>query len=116
MIESPMEAKFLERLNSLFDNDPRTDTAIGDALGVSKQTVSYWRQGTRSPKRKTIQKIAEMYQVSPVWLMGFGEEKASVMTELLPEELRLLNAYRNAEKSARGIALEILENHPKGER
>ena len=39
-----------ERLNELFDNDPRNDTAIADALGVSKQTVSMWRHGTRSPK------------------------------------------------------------------
>ena len=68
------EEKFLERLNSLFDSDPRTDTAIADALGVSKQTVSYWRQGVRSPKKTMIVKIAELYNVSPVWLFGWGDD------------------------------------------
>ena len=43
-----------ERLIQLFDSDPRNDTAIADALGVSKQTVSMWRHGTRSPKKSVL--------------------------------------------------------------
>jgi transcriptional regulator with XRE-family HTH domain len=70
-----IEEKFLKRLNDLFDSDPRTDSAIADALGVSKQTVSYWRQGTRSPRRSLIVTIAGMYHVSPSWLMGFDDDK-----------------------------------------
>ena len=66
-----------ERLNELFDNDPRNDTAIADALGVSKQTVSMWRHGTRSPKKSVLVKIANEYNVSIEWLMGFDVDKSN---------------------------------------
>ena len=64
-----------ERLNELFDDDPRNDTAIAKALGVSKQTISAWRQGIRSPKKSVLVQIAEEFRVSIEWLMGFDVEK-----------------------------------------
>ena len=65
-----------ERLIELFDADPRNDTAIAEALGVSKQTVSMWRHGTRSPKKTVLLKICEVFGVSIEWLMGFDVDKA----------------------------------------
>ena len=69
-----------ERLIQLFDSDPRNDTAIADALGVSKQTVSMWRHGTRSPKKSVLIHISEVYGVSIEWLMGFDVEKTGAKT------------------------------------
>lgn len=60
-----------ERLNELFDSDPRNDTAIAESLNVSKQTISAWRKGIRSPKKPMLIRIAETYNVSIEWLMGF---------------------------------------------
>lgn len=72
------------RLNELFDKDPRSDTAIANALGVSKQTLSMWRHGTRSPKKSTLVKISEEYGVSIEWLMGFDVDKnVNRMTEVI---------------------------------
>ena len=62
-----------ERLIELFDTDSKNDTGIANALGVSKKTVSAWRNGTRSPKKHMLLKICEMYNVSIGWLMGFDE-------------------------------------------
>lgn len=108
------ESKFLERLNSLFDSDPRTDTAIGDALGVSKQTISYWRQGERSPKKTMVLEIARMYHVSPVWLMGFDDEMAVPLYRMISvEEERLIAAWREADDRARQDALFTLQSHPR---
>lgn len=64
-----------ERLNELFDADPRNDTSIANALGVSKQTISMWRHGTRSPKKSVLISIANEYNVSIEWLMGFDVER-----------------------------------------
>lgn len=64
-----------ERLNELFDSDPRSMTSIADELGVSKQAVSAWRTGIRSPKKSVLEKIAEIYNVSIEWLMGYDVEK-----------------------------------------
>ena len=69
-----------ERINELFDSDPRNDTAIAKALGVSKQSVSSWRAGLRSPKKPVLIKIAEEYNVSIEWLMGFDVERSGVHT------------------------------------
>lgn len=60
-----------ERLNELFDADPRNDVAIAHSLGVSKQTISAWRNGSRSPKRSMIEKIAAFYNCSVEWLFGW---------------------------------------------
>lgn len=75
-----------ERLNELFDSDPRTDTDIAKALGVAKQTICSWREGRRSPKKSAIVKISEMYSASVEWIMGFDvpryeEEKAVVVPD-----------------------------------
>jgi transcriptional regulator with XRE-family HTH domain len=67
------ENKFVERLNALFDADPRNDSGIADALGVSKQTISYWRKGERSPKKSVITRIADAFNVSPAWLLGWDD-------------------------------------------
>ena len=64
-----------ERLNELFDADSRNDSSIAAALGVSKQTISAWRSGFRSPKKPMLIKIAELYHVSIEWLMGFDVDK-----------------------------------------
>lgn len=64
-----------ERLNELFDSDPRNDTAIAQSLGVSKQTISSWRHGVRSPKKPVLIQIAKEFDVSIEWLMGFDVER-----------------------------------------
>lgn len=64
-----------ERLNELFDADPRKDTAIADDLGVSKQAISAWRNGSRSPKKSMLELICEKFDVNIQWLMGFDVDK-----------------------------------------
>ena len=64
-----------ERLNELFDSDSRNDSAIAAALGVAKQTLSAWRNGSRSPKKTMLIKITEEFHVSIEWLMGFDVDK-----------------------------------------
>ena len=71
-----------ERLNELFNADPRNDTAIAEELHVSKQAVSAWRKGIRSPKKTVLIDIARMYNVSLEWLMGFDVPKHQSVMDL----------------------------------
>ena len=85
-----------ERLNDLFDRDIRNDSAIADELGISKQTVSAWRKGLRSPKKPMLIRLAEMYHVSIEWLMGFETEEGQSTESNEPvqpktEEARILS-------------------------
>ena len=81
-----------ERLNKLFDADPRNDSAIADALHVSKQAICLWRNGSRSPKKSMIIKLADMYNVDVAWLMGYDEpsENQAQYNELHTAEARIL--------------------------
>lgn len=83
-----------ERLNQLFDADPRSDSAIGEALGVSKQTISAWRNGTRSPKRSMLTLIARHYNTSEEWLLGW-DLPANGAASLTPAEITLISDFRS---------------------
>lgn len=86
-----------ERLNQLFDLDPQNDTMIGASLGVSKQTISAWRNGTRSPKRSMLQVIAEKYGVTIEWLLGWDLPAHEPMPYTV-EEREIIDAYRSTDK------------------
>ena len=67
-------SNFADRFNELVSDlvekgAQRVD--IAKTLGVSKQTISAWTTGERSPKRPTIAGISQAYDVSIAWLHGF---------------------------------------------
>ncbi|MBR4457617.1 MAG: helix-turn-helix transcriptional regulator [Clostridia bacterium] len=85
-----------ERLKTLFDEDPRTDTAIADSLGVSKQVLSNWRHGISSPKRAMVDRIAEIYGVTASWILGYTDVRTSSSSmmhwEISPEDRERLES------------------------
>ena len=62
---------FSERFSELCEGNSFTDVELSRALKVSKQTISAWKNGTRSPKEPTIITIAQHFHVTVEWLMGF---------------------------------------------
>lgn len=90
-----------ERLNQLFDSDPRSGSSIAEFLGVSKQTISAWKNGTRSPKRSMVKKIAEYYGVSQEWLFGWDMDRPSfILPDMASRELHpaVVSIFDEAEK------------------
>lgn len=77
-------ATFKERFNELCENNPQNASRIADDLRVSRQTVSAWRSGYRSPKEPTIIAIAKHFHVTVPWLMGFDVEKLEPVEEVRP--------------------------------
>ena len=108
-------ADFTSRFNDLSDHHPGNDTDLGALLGVSKQTISAWRNGTRSPKKPHIVKIAEYFNVTIPWLMGISDEDRPApgpLDDLTASEAELLALYRELNSTgqqtligtARGLA------------
>lgn len=62
---------FTERLNILLNKSSKSDSAVADDLGVSRQAISMWRSGERSPKKSTIINIANYFGIDVAWLMGY---------------------------------------------
>lgn len=103
---------FKERLTILCEKSNKTDTDIAADLDISKQTLSAWKCGTRSPRRPMIEHIARYFKIPLDWLMGFDvpetyeeyetkkpipedeldKRGADLLTKLTPQEwIRLLD-------------------------
>ena len=67
---------FQKRFSLLCDSSGKFDTALAEDLRVSKQTVSAWKSGRRSPKEPMIRAIAHYFHVKVEWLMGYDVEKS----------------------------------------
>ena len=67
-----MYENFSIRFCTLVDEYRGNANDIAKALHVSKQTISAWKAGTRSPKQPTIEAIARFFNVSVQWLMGLN--------------------------------------------
>lgn len=66
----------------------QSDEEIARGIGVSKQTVSAWRCGDRSPKQPAIEATARYFGVNIDWLMGFDvPEKNSIESKTPPEQI-----------------------------
>lgn len=66
-------AEFSDRFSELIDG--MSFTHVGADIGMSKQTVSAYANGSRNPKKPTISAIAAYYGVNPLWLIGFDAPK-----------------------------------------
>ena len=84
MKDAKKVSTFNERFSELFEGNSFTDVEISRALKVSKQTISAWKNGTRSPKEPTIIMIAQHFHVSVKWLMGFDVDKYDNDQQELP--------------------------------
>lgn len=86
-----------ERLNELFDALPYSDIDIAKKLGVSKQAISAWRNGSRSPKKTALEDISNMFGVDIAWLMGFDVERENHRTNMSLLVDSTGNMYANLE-------------------
>lgn len=101
-------ADFRGRFNELSEQYVGTDAELGSALGVSKQTISAWRTGTRSPKKPHIVKIANYFNVSIPWLMGITDHddgQPDLPVELDDDETRLLSIYRDLNQKGKSALM-----------
>lgn len=81
-------SSFEERFSELVSQYPGSDSEKAKLIGVSRQTISAWRTGVRSPKQPMIIHIASIFKVSVEWLMGFDvpmqENSRFPYPEMLP--------------------------------
>ena len=70
-----MIENFSIRFGKLVDEYRGNANDIAKNLQVSKQTISAWRSGVRSPKKPTVEAIARFFDVNIEWLMGLDVER-----------------------------------------
>lgn len=94
-------SSFTERFKEIFGDRSATDFAL--QIGVSKQTVSAWLNGTRKPKQPTIAILSSYFNISPAWLIGYDCPKEKVVDyasdvdknfQISADERELIEKYR----------------------
>ena len=56
-------------------NDSMSITELADKIGMSKQAISAYTTGVRSPKRPVVNALAAALNVDPLWLLGYDVPK-----------------------------------------
>lgn len=58
---------------------------LGERLGVKKSSISKWENGdVQNIKRSCIARMAELFDCSPVWLMGYDDAPDVTLTYSAP--------------------------------
>lgn len=92
-----MNKLFQERLNELLSKKLYTYEELSQKLGLkSKGTIAKYASGQiKNPSISTIEKIAELYNVSPSWLSGLSDNKYANMNSNEYVKIRILNDESN---------------------
>lgn len=88
-----------EKLIQLRDKAGVSQLTLANELGVTRQTVSRWESGRTVPSDKTLQALAEYYQVSAAWLSGECEEPTKQLTMECIEEKKEVPQNRQSRKA-----------------
>lgn len=64
-------SNFSERLAIALENNDMTSTELAQKIGMSKQAISTYATGLRSPKLPATRLIAETLNVDDMWIMGY---------------------------------------------
>lgn len=90
MYTNKLVSNFKDRITDLCRKAALPDGEIAERLGISRQTLSAWKCGTRSPKQPTIESIARGFGVSVEWLMGFDVPERSEKPTVKDDGLDLI--------------------------
>lgn len=97
---------FAETFKALRIESGMTQEQLADALHITKQAVSHYERGTRTPKNQEMyEEIADLFNVDMNYLMGYEARTTQILSD---DELRLVNAYRQADETTRKAAMAVL--------
>lgn len=115
-------ATFKERFSELVSSSEKSQTSIAHEFGVAKQTISAWITGQSSPRAPVLTALAEYFDVSVAWLIGYDVpkrmdkemykeyEKTVYQYISLPDDERnLLSGYRDLSDTGKSYMFDQLE-------
>jgi repressor LexA len=70
-------SKLINRLAELREAKGWTQTFVAAERGVSERTVSRWETGVTPIPSDQVPALAEMFEVTPEWLMGWDRIPAT---------------------------------------
>lgn len=91
-----------ERINRILELRNMSQQDLSDLSGVGKSSISHYANGTHSTGNVTSAKLAKIFRVNPMWLMGYpvsmelesSKEKAKEYIEIIDKLARLSDRDR----------------------
>ena len=84
MNEEIILEKFAERFSDLVKNSSIEVPKLAEMLGIkSKSTIYRYMNGEMAPKLTTVKYASEIFNVNPLWLMGYDVDKYITKTDSL---------------------------------
>lgn len=68
---------FYEIFEKLCHDNNTSPFSFCKSIGLAGGTAAYWKKSGKPPKRETLEKIAEKFEVSVDYLLGRKEQKKS---------------------------------------
>lgn len=82
---------------------------LARAIGVQASAINKYEKGiVENIKRSTIQKMAEILECDPVWLMGYNSNLKHSVDVLSEDEQLLIQQYRNSDATTKDMVSRIL--------
>lgn len=83
---------------------------LAKIFNVSKQTVSNWESGNRTPDTCTIEKLADFFDVSTDYLLGRTADSDTEHTESYSEKtLKAAELFEELNSSQKEVILKTIE-------
>lgn len=79
---------------NLCTNKGESPNAVAKKLNISSASVTWWKQGQRNPSARTIKKIADYFDVSVGFLLGYETPEVKDRAEKAREQMNSLRMMR----------------------
>ncbi|WP_245186960.1 helix-turn-helix domain-containing protein [Enterococcus larvae] len=99
-----------KQIQTLRTKKDLTQEELAGQLNVSKQTISNWETGTKTPRMGAIQKLADFFNVPKSYIVD-GEERSSdslTMYNFKDDEKELLRRYRTLSQNSKDTVLRFV--------
>lgn len=84
---------FGQRISDLLKEKRVSNYRLAKDLGIAESAVRKWRKDETTPRSKTLQKIADYFSISPVWLLYGDEAHAPTLGDWAMSIARRLEKY-----------------------
>lgn len=103
---------FGERLSLLMQSHGYTVKTLSEDTGITQATLSRYVTGERTPETSYILDLAQHFDVSVDWLLGFNDDRY----DSLPQDIKeLVSLYTLASADDRKVIQVVLEKYKKKE-
>jgi transcriptional regulator with XRE-family HTH domain len=101
--------EFKDVLRKLRTEKGMTQEELGRLVGLKKEAIYKYEKGiVVNPKRSLIAKLANIFNVSPSYLLGISDDEPQNKETFSDEELQLIADFRKLNKDGQNAALGVV--------